>query len=83
MTSRLLLLATAIFLAASATAPAADLCRFRTREHGRIGNEPSTPTSHTPRKRIVGAQAVTVHAHNRGKYPYVGKRATPKRTYVM
>ena len=83
MNSRLILLAIVLFLAASATAPAADLCRFRSRAHGRIGNEPSTPISHTPRKRVVGAPGVTIHAHNRGKYPYVGKRVTPKRTYVM
>ena len=83
MTTRIFLLAVVISFAAASAAPAADLCRIRGRSSHELGNLPGTPIAHTPRKRVVGAQSVAVHSHNRGQYPYVGKRKTPKRTYAI
>ena len=82
MNSRILLLAVLAFFAGASVAPAADLCRVRGRHSHKLGNEPSTKTVHTPRKRTPGAQSVSVHSKNRGPYPYNGKRRTPKRTYL-
>ena len=83
MTTRILLLAVVASLAAASAAPAADLCRIRGRNSQKLGNEPSTPLAHIPKKRVVGSQPVAVHSRNRGQYPYVGKRKTPKRTYAL
>lgn len=83
MTSRILLLAVVLSFATASVAPAADLCRVRGRGHAKLGNTPSTPLAHTPRKRTPGSQAVAVHSRNRGPYPFIGKRKTPKRTYAM
>ena len=81
MKPRLILLTAALLLAATSAAPAADLCRFRGRTHSRLGNLPSTPVVRVPRKSTPGAPKVSLNRHNRGKYPYVGKRVTPKRTF--
>lgn len=82
MKSRFLLLTAALLLAAASAAPAAELCRFRGRTHSRLGNLPSTPIVRVPHKHTAGAPKVSLNRHNRGKYPYVGKRVTPKRTFA-
>lgn len=81
MKSRLILLSAALLLAATEVAPAAELCRFRGRSHARLGNLPSTPVVRVPRKHTPTASRVSLHRGTRGKYPYVGKRVTPKRTF--
>ena len=82
MNSRVLVLFAIVLFAATSAAPAADLCRFRGRTHSRLGNFPSTPIAHTPRKSTPSQPKVSLQRHNRGKYPYVGKRVTPKRTFA-
>jgi hypothetical protein len=57
-----------------------DSCR-RGRSHRLIGNDASQPLARVPKKRTAAAPSLRLKSR-RGNYPYVGKRTTPKRTYL-
>lgn len=78
MRSRLLFIALVLLFAAAPTAEA----RLSFRTPRKLGNEPGTVIKRVPKKRTVRADSVRVRGRNSGKYPYVGRRTTPKRTYL-
>ena len=57
-----------------------DPCR-RGRSRKVLGNDSSQPLTRVPKKRTAAAPSLRLKSR-RGKYPYVGKRKTPKRTYA-